>query len=121
MKPKPFWLLNHFTVPLFMGSSLFITCLFEPRHSAAVSSRFWGKRLVRRAVRGEAKPFGSCYNLFLQEQSPTELRCRRLVRFAPIASRWRIVAPSRSSANRQHFKKYALLFGAEERPVKSGK
>src|SRR2546430_325418 len=43
MKPKPFWLLNHFTVPLFIGALPFDTFVFKPRHNAAGSSRFWGE------------------------------------------------------------------------------
>src|SRR5438067_5512544 len=43
MKPKPFWLLNHFTVPLFIGALPFDTFVFKPRHNAAGSSMFWGE------------------------------------------------------------------------------
>jgi hypothetical protein len=32
---EPFWLLNHFTVPLFMGALPFGTYVFGPRHNAA--------------------------------------------------------------------------------------
>src|SRR5271166_3282636 len=34
MKPKPFWLLNHFTVPVFMGAFPLGTCVFEPHYIA---------------------------------------------------------------------------------------
>jgi len=32
---EAFWLLNHFTVPLFMGALPFGTWVFKPRHNAA--------------------------------------------------------------------------------------
>src|SRR5947209_2046250 len=43
MKPKPFWLLNHFTVPLFMGVLPLGTCVMKPRRTQPVSSRFGGE------------------------------------------------------------------------------
>ena len=57
MKPKPFWLLNHFTVPVSMGDPLHM-CL-EPRSRARrVNSRSGRDSSVRHAIRGEAKSFG---------------------------------------------------------------
>src|SRR6266498_2558568 len=40
MKPKPFWLLNHFTVPLFMGVFLLIRACSSRAMTQPVSSRF---------------------------------------------------------------------------------
>jgi hypothetical protein len=39
MKPKPFWLLNHFTVPVFMGAPY--ACVLWPREDTAGLSRLW--------------------------------------------------------------------------------
>src|SRR5258707_2782032 len=43
MKPKPFWLLNHFTVPLFMGALLLVRVCSRRAITQPVSSRFWGE------------------------------------------------------------------------------
>src|SRR5690349_3413122 len=40
MKPKPFWLLNHFTVPVFIGSSLLRHASGSCRASATTSCLF---------------------------------------------------------------------------------
>src|SRR5689334_21182046 len=54
MKPKPFWLLNHFTVPADMGDP-FITSKCWPRASTAGRFRVLGENVVRQArCRGEA-------------------------------------------------------------------
>src|SRR5690348_3687001 len=54
MKPKPFWLLNHFTVPADMGDP-FITSKCWPRASTAGCFRVLGENVVRQArCRGEA-------------------------------------------------------------------
>src|SRR5215510_4509863 len=70
MKPKPFWLLNHFTVPIFMRIISFGSRYVKAAQNvngSTLSPREWRQRLardlgrrssVRHAVRGEAKSFG---------------------------------------------------------------
>src|SRR6266536_1345932 len=41
MKPKPFWLLNHFTVPVVMGDRPLGTWIVEPRASAVGVVEVW--------------------------------------------------------------------------------
>src|SRR6476661_6208521 len=42
MKPKPFWLLNHFTVPLFMGDLSKVRVQIDCALTQPAHSRFWG-------------------------------------------------------------------------------
>jgi hypothetical protein len=52
------WLLNHFTVPVFIRVISLANMSLGRAKGAAKQSRFFGKSSVRRACRGKAKSFG---------------------------------------------------------------
>jgi hypothetical protein len=59
MNPKPFWLLNHFTVPVVMGSSFEIDKRLTALKSAFGVVEIWREGRQSGALEsGEAKSFG---------------------------------------------------------------
>src|SRR5260370_21086146 len=55
MKPKPFWPLNHFTVPCIMCLFFQNECTIAKQWRSAADWRILGRSSVRRAVRGRGQ------------------------------------------------------------------